>query len=645
MRVPFSSPRYRPRIRRFLLGLVFLTLIYYLWPVDRIEKISETLGDEVALESKLEIKQKSRSVDATSELYQPIAGPVKGSFNPDKNDIEVPQVIKPGMIDEALRRLSLKPLKQGKFQKSYASPQGVVSGTVSGQGYSTMNKLKAYAGNLVGTFKESKNCEDISYEPDEDTADDEIQYTDAIPLKDDDLMKELLAYLKSSGYSKTIQGLNLKTMKMKDWYTFSGSAIWLPDEGFYLLVRRVMYAPLKRTVPTVSFVGMQAFDINWKELKGKRVRYLGVTETEADSALRQFSLLDRSSRRRGKVLDQISIKFPTFMDIDFDVKNRENLLGPEDPRIVFKETESGPSEPVVVFNMYSSSKRRSMYAAFPFRKPRRGNPHTVSTLQFIHSGSSSLTISAIEKNWTPFFEDPKHAESISFLYGLDPLVIFRCRLDNGKCEKVQDDEYGTGMIVKRKIALRGGTNLVSVPDEVVNLIPEVKKNPGHQVRLWVAFAKTHGWACGCGSATYRPTMYVLAKVDGVYRIDLMTENMDFGIDVPSFYGDYTQCDTSPNVLTPNSIPFWNVTIPAEKQKSNSIHYSDYMGLTISEADRTVKVLFLKNVLNYILGIYEDGSGRQLLLDDTSDVAARTRNVERCVLERSLAYCKSYALSH
>ncbi|QPG75890.1 hypothetical protein FOA43_003276 [Brettanomyces nanus] len=522
--------------------------------------MSEKLQDDSRSSSgpAFPLHQKDRTLKSSKSeeedfFYQPIKRPVRGDFNPDRDDIEVPQVIKPELIDNALKKLHMRPMRRKALKERYSLLGGGATNVVTERNYRVLDDLQAFTGNLEDF---SSDCEKLSYSIQYNVPEDhKVEHTDPIPLSDKSLLEDITEYLENSGLEENIPSLKDKgKLDPSHWYRLSGSAIWLPDEECYMMVSRIMYAPTKRDAPLISLVRMQLYDNEWKELKGRRIRYHDATDIDADRALRKISVLGTSNKHSAEILDHISVKFPSFMDIPLEVKSKGNMLGPEDPRIIYKPSETGNNEPVVLFNMFSGLRRRSMYAAFPLRKPKSNASHKVTILQFRHSGSSSLTIKAVEKNWVPFFEDTKNPEYISFLYGLDPLVVFRCRLDNGKCDKIQDDGYGTGMIASNKIALRGGTNLMAVPMEIVRQLPELKKDPLHNVKLYVAFAKTHAWKCGCASAFYRPTLYLLVMVDGTYRIDLMTESIDFGLDVLSFDGRSTSCDSSgPNVLTPNKL--------------------------------------------------------------------------------------------
>ena len=584
------------------------------------------------------------------DLYEPISKPVRGTYNPDTGNIEVPQVVNPIMIDDALRRLNMRPLRKNEDEQAEAAHFDFNGVRIEKHTKVKMSPIKHDLA-FTSLIKENELsdlsvCKDMEYKPKQ-----KIQHSDPISIGNDIPFEYVKEYLQKSGYAHMITKLNLKDMNKSDWYTLSGSATWLPDMGCYLMASRLMYAPKRRGSPVVSLIWMQLFDKEWNELLGRRIRYLGVTDEEVDEVLREVSLLGGRGKTTERRLDKISIKFPTVLDVPFVVKNDGTPLGPEDPRIISKGTGTNDTEPVILFNMLTDSKRRSMFAAFPLQKSTNGNKHKANILQFRHSGSSSLTIKAVEKNWVPFFENPYNPTKISFLYGVDPLVVFRCNLENGKCDKIQDDAKRIGASNgvhnhASKVVLRGGTNLMPVPqDKIRKLINDGDKSLPH---LWVGFAKIHARNCGCGTSLYRPVMYILSKVGDAYNVDLMTQGLDFNMDVLEFDGEGTKCDeNSPNVLIPNSIPFWDI-----KEKvhgllggKSSDRYDDFMGLTISEADRNVKLIFLNNVMNYIVGLYQSKYAQDSLTDIHSEYRQETSEIERCVMQQSFDYCKQYARDH
>ncbi|GME75049.1 unnamed protein product [Ambrosiozyma monospora] len=408
------------------------------------------------------------------------------------------------------------------------------------------------------------------------------------------------------------------------------------------MVSRITYAPLQKSNPIASFLRLQLFDPNWIEVKGKRIRFLDVTEKDVDPVLRKYD-----ETKDETVLNSISLKFPCVLNIPFNIDTKsKDLLGPEDPRVVYKDGEVS-KEPIVFFNMLEKGKR-GMKGIFPLRKPNKktGAPNMIN----FQVGGKSIS-GDVEKNWTPFFDtlkvgDTKRSKGfIHFVYTFDPLTILKCNLDNGRCDKIQTNFESSALSQANKAHIRGGSDLRPIPRQIIQLL-----NDGdHQKRLqmWVGFAKTHVKNCGCGDVTYRPNLVLLIKEDGVFRLELMTESLDFGIDVKAWNGKSTRCDRSgPNVLTPNGISFWDITPVTDHQQKGKIPlFKDYMALTFSQSDSTVEVVFLKNVLNYLFGIYEDG--KYMLGDYDSDegVLARTKKVTECALDASFKYCGLYGSAH
>ena len=130
----------------------------------------------------------------------------------------------------------------------------------------------------------------------------------------------------------------------------------------------------------------------------------------------------------------------------------------------------------------------------------------------------------------------------------------------------------------------------------------------------------------------------------------------------NLYEKAEQCQGR-NVLIPNSIAYWDVgsikLAGTEYQKhdfkdmfssgkvsdfnANEIVFNDYMGVTLSSADRDVSIVHVKGLLNYILQLPS-------LVDDslvinkewTFQKKGHDLNV-RCAMIASKEYCKSYAI--
>lgn len=609
----------RPKMRRILFGLALALLVWKLWPVSQIEQIS----DELAGSAKTRRRGQG---DGEKDVYMPVDKPLKGMFNPENGRIEIPQIIKPEIIDAALVKIGIRPMTKKVETRVPDQPKLKCKPT----------KFTGYTGLSLDT-ESAADCSQLKYEPVEQR---QPENSASQRLDDKTVLSDLLQFLKSSEYASQIPGLDQMKVYSTDWRVYSGSAVWLPEEDAYMMVSRVAYTPKGK--PQASFLRVQLFDKTWNEVKGRRIRYSNLSEKEVDLVLREYSFLKKDS-----VLDAISFKTPAFLNIKFEVGTKKWLkksagsIGPEDPRTIYRTTDKkGGGEPVILFDMLSVSQRRSMYAAFPFRKPTEDG--FVQTLQFIHSGSSSLTIQSVEKNWTPFFEEGNR-NTIGIIYSIDPLVVFRCQLDSGKCDKVQDNGSGS---FSGPVTLKGGTNLFPIPANMVRRLPELQRNQGHNVQIWGGFAKMDNKQCGCGLGMARPVLYTFVEVDGTYRIDLVTTPIDFGINVQSYDGKGHGCsDSGPSVLTPNSIAYWAVTadIPSKEtpptQTLPNPSYHDFMAVTLSEADRTNNLVFLHNVASYILGIYEEGTGRTILMSEDSIGRTTTEAAEKCAVSMIGDYCQ------
>ncbi|VEU21238.1 DEKNAAC102149 [Brettanomyces naardenensis] len=554
-------------------------------------------------------------------------------------------------VDAALRIAKLHASIAGDNPHLGEPSASCVSETVLHADYEAM-KVPGFIGMSEiasdANYESDLSCDDITYSPEDPRR--IIEHSKSRILPDD--FQFLNEYLRETGYGALISGkdVDLNDVDFKslpDWYRFTGSSVWLPEQECHLMASRLVYSPNK--IPVLSLVRLQIYDADWNEMKGRRLRYTDVSDDELSKALVSYTGSGEES-----TLDSVTIKFPTILDIDLDESSRSDLLGPEDPRITVRSN-GEIHEPVVVFNQDYRG-RRTMYATFPLRKTAPGMKKKTIQLRKALMGEWPF-----EKNWTPFFDNmaPKTLDSSGYMYmfySLDPLRILKCNLDTGDCDTVQ--ETGKTTHIDRGGSLtsvRGATSLRAVPRHIVQrmLRRENVLDPDYPLQMWVGFVKTHIDDCGCGHMIYRPTLMVLVKQDNSFRVDLMTGSMDFGKDVMA-WNDHSSiyCDDGNNVMNPNEISFWDIgeeePIQASKFDPDSKElplYKDYMALTLSEADENVEVIFLRNVLNYILGSYERS---RLVLSDKdvfSAVQDRTTKVETCMLQSSLKYCEEYAESH
>lgn len=500
-------------------------------------------------------------------------------------------------------------------------------------------------------YQNSIACNDRAYRS-------KIQYSSEIKPLEDDLVKIRRDLLNGDSFLSLVvthdeeKEMTEREIIQKRWFQFGGSTIWLEKEQCYVMYSRIMYstAELKNT-PRVSFVRAQAFDRNWIEIKGKRIPYSDIARPDdIDAALREsdkeFGFSDCSllsseplahdacivenakkkltgQKRRENILSKYFLTYPTILQIPFNTDG--DFRGPEDPRVVLRKTKD-TEEPVVLFNMYDTDQdRRVIMAHLPHRK-------VDPTVKFSIVGREQKEL---EKNWTPFFHKSLDESSVSrgyihFIYTFNPLEILKCSLNDGYCEMVFDANTLKLTDANRFGGIRGGTQFISLPD----IIPDVR---GEQI--WVGFPKLHIENCGCGSHFYRPMFSVLIERDGIYSQELVIPAMGFDIDVLSWDLKGSICRDN-NVLSPNSIGYWEVV----NQDPQTKKFEDYLTLTISEADTGTKVITLKGILDFILGIYRE---KDVL--DSFDINEKTDSIMshtlHCIVESAFESCKEYGLSH
>ncbi|QOU18900.1 hypothetical protein BRETT_004121 [Brettanomyces bruxellensis] len=583
------------------------------------------------------------------------------------------------LLDQSLEKMNLMPLGHyhSEVPSLYSGPRGILKQINNAKS----THINAYLG------KREKDDEDVCgqlrFSKSNEKEDLDIKYSEAKQLGSEVNTDALLRYLNVSGYGTKVPKINMSKMENDRWYRFSGSAIWLEDQQCYFEVDRVMYAPKSRSVPWLSLIWMQLFDKNFNEIKNKRLRFMDLSSEEIEKVLLELRKEDvnKDEEKRERVLDKISIKFPTVMDISFTTEDFGRPQGPEDPRIFARLDDEGKTEPVVIFNQVNDLNHRAMFAGFPLRRKSSNAEHSVPTIQFNFRPETKLKLKSIEKNWMPFVEKAADSNIVSFIYELDPLSILQCTLDDGLCVMVQKaEDKGTRM--GAQVSLRGGTNFIPIPEIVMNEIFTKEEMAKYNIKIWISFIKYHGWKSGCGTSTYRPALSALIKTNDNYRIGMMSGAFDFGIDVLSFDGKSVKCDAGgPNVLTPNSIPFWKVMklnknkdgekskgdknegkskdkkdgeksndtketneVVDEPKDSSMPSYRDLMGLTISEADRNVKILFINNLVNYLASSFKK-SFRDNLQGFGDNSAQEMVDIEKCAAYDFLQYCKNYEKAH
>lgn len=466
-------------------------------------------------------------------------------------------------------------------------------------------------------------------------------------LKNDDFLKKLITDRNENDWSE-------EDIINKHWFRFGGSSVWLNQYQCHLVFSRVIYSSLGiRDHPRISMVRVQAFDRDWNELKEKRIPFNDITHPqeldlelerldyelglypcdtfkhspeEFDACIVEHTKSKiKNERRKEKILSKYFITYPTVLDIRY--KPEGDWKGPEDPHVIVRRTNE-IEEPVVVFNMYDDDEEhRRMFSFMPHRKN--------SPLLKFSLNDGDRKLGDKEKNWTPFFhqdnvESAFSRGSIHFIYTFSPLEILKCSLNDGVCTVVfeaktldlsEDNKFG---------GWRGGTQYIPLPE----VLPQVKNK-----QIWIGFPKLHIDHCGCGEKFYRPMLSLLAESNGVYHQELAVTAIDFDMDVLSWDQKGTHCGQL-NVLSPNAISYWEVA----SQGPHTKKFEDYLALSFSEADSNTRVIVLRGVLNYILGIYEKKA-----IMPNFEVSSKSDSIIgqtlKCVVQKSKEDCKAYGESH
>lgn len=500
-------------------------------------------------------------------------------------------------------------------------------------------------------YKSLTSCQDLAYRG-------SIEHsTQSILLEDDlaEIRRTLIAaenFLSREVTHDDEKEMNEREIIQRNWFQFGGSSVWLESQQCFVVYSRVIYSPIGiKNRPHVSLVRAQAYDRNWNEIKGKRIPYfdiqqpkdmvmalqqidkeLGLSDCDllASEPLAYDACIVENTRhrmtaqnRRESILSKYYITYPTILEIPF--RTDGDWKGPEDPHVILRKTKNG-EEPVVVFNIYDRDLgRRVMMAHLPHRK-------IDPLIKFSIRGREQKEL---EKNWTPFFHQNLGESSVSrgflhFIYSFSPLEILKCSLNDGYCEMVFEAETLKITEANRFGGIRGGTQFMPLPD----ILPGIK---GQQ--LWVGFPKQHIEDCGCGSHYYRPMFSILVEHDGVYSQEAMVPAIGFNRDVLSWDLKGTYCKDI-NIMSPNSVAFWEIVNQDPQAKT----FEDYLTLTFSEADSNTRVLTLKGMLNFILGIYreKDILEKFEINDEADNIIGQTM---RCVVHSAFDYCKLYGETH
>lgn len=465
--------------------------------------------------------------------------------------------------------------------------------------------------------------------------------------------------LDSTSDSKILSGNG----EEKKWLRFGGSSVWLPEYNIHYMVSRVLYSPSE--IPNQSFASflyIQIFDSNWNELPDGTTLEFPFEEVVPIDTSRIQGLFHGT--RIERFLNFKKTSFPYVLPIPFDYElepySNRYYFGPEDPRVSIRRNSLGFIEPIIVFNMKTFNlTKRVMHLYLPFSddlkilKKRK--------MKFAH----------IEKNWIPLMGNLSESQNtMKFVYSFEPLEVLECSIYSGFCSILQKSEkedynyFGD---------LRGGTQLIQLPIFSSQLIPDSLSSiftlPENR-KVYVGWARTHLNDCGCGDSMYRPNFilliedYTIVDKKYSYRISDISGYFDFNAEIVPWYPDETkgivpgisgEC-LGRNVLTPNSIAYWEIESVTQNDKKytkqdlkynkfegnrNSFQFVDRMGVTLSSGDRDVRIVHVKGLLDYILKLPS--------LFNTNVTSTLVDNVNltnvQCAKLESEKYCRIYAIDH
>lgn len=123
--------------------------------------------------------------------------------------------------------------------------------------------------------------------------------------------------------------------------------------------------------------------------------------------------------------------------------------------------------------------------------------------------------------------------------------------------------------------------------------------------FWFGIGRSHINHCGCVKELYRPHAIIISKdrqgVDENYSLNYVSNLFDFNINPEPWTKGKSTCSDGKLVLIPNSLTYFN---------------RDYLGVTLSEADKTNKIVHTKGWLEYIQSILQ---GSVTLIDKNRDL--------------------------
>ncbi|KAJ9570801.1 Hypothetical protein J6898_00331 [Nakaseomyces glabratus] len=453
----------------------------------------------------------------------------------------------------------------------------------------------------------------------------------------------------------------------KKWFMFGSSAEWLEEEQCYVVYSRLIISKEEnREHPSISLVAAQAFDKDWKEIYGKRIKYIDVetpenldeqfkaiemkynlTEScmpgksaktlpknkdpqfdEQEHCLKQLEARFKMAKEeKEELIAKYYRVYPTVLDIPFKATGNLDYMGPEDPKILIRRNHDGQQEPIVVYNMQDNNyEQRLMFVVLPHRKI---NP-------IVPLVDKEYKIGGTQKNWTPFIHegDATSDGSRGFMHvvqHMSPTSILKCSLDNGKCKYIFDAAKIPSLKDVGVKELRGGSAFVKIPHG----IPELDGR-----NLWIAMIKSHQGHCGISFKFYRPHLAIMEEKDGKFSMLSYSSALHFDRDVLSWDGNSTYAGYI-NIMSPNSIVSWNIISHNHENDT----YEDYMELSFSESDYMSYVVTVRGVLDYILQVLRDGSDRKFLDWTSKDLATMVGTPPKCVRSNLKQHCSVYGNAH
>jgi hypothetical protein len=405
----------------------------------------------------------------------------------------------------------------------------------------------------------------------------------------------------------------------KYWRVMSGSSVWMPDHGVYLMVTRVAFGP-DWWLPDISFLRGQIYSEAWEALDGYELQWNNKT-----------------------------ITFPHIFDIPIPTHANSKAMGTEDPRVILEDNVPN-AEPVIIFNMLApmTDWKRAMWLYRPFT-----GHLTVMTIMDIYRARSDT-----EKNWAPFFV-PEYSETepdlrvpnrhIHFIYRNKQLVVLRCSLDSGTCIWAFEQTIPEGLFLPHKEEggdLRGGTNFIPVP-------LHLPSRTSRLANVYLGFPRTH-IESGCG-AFYRPELVVLIRVDDDFFFTFASESIDFGNALIQLEPHESACSRG-RIMIPMSIARWDLLsdIPARSTDKephvlspfvNTDMETDVVTATFSVDDKSIQVMRIAGLLAFIRTIPQVKALQKLELTEPGDALELSNmanswvahDLRSCLVESAIDY--------